>query len=181
VNANGRWSNGAPTGYQGHTWRHCTRHSKGNSLSRPAGANPPYFAANTDALTIPETNAHLTHPQNHCARRAQAQLGPARATPGFCPTALVCRLRQGSAIGSRRCAYSNRRRRRDVADRSLRRSTVHDMPRGTASARRAFVLVRAPHRSRKRVIAPMDYLGRSKGRGTHCLSGATTHQSGEGI
>ena len=58
---------------------------------------------------------------------------------------------------------------------------VQDMPCETASDGRAFLLVRAPHRSPQRVIAPMDYIGRSKGRGAHCLSGATTHRSGQGI
>jgi hypothetical protein len=64
---------------------------------------------------------------------------------------------------------------------SLRRSPVHDMPCETASDGRASLLVRTPHRSPQRVIAPMDDIGRSKSRGAHCLSGATIHQSGDGI
>jgi hypothetical protein len=58
---------------------------------------------------------------------------------------------------------------------------VQDMPCETASDGRAFLLVRAPHRSPQRVIAPMDDIGRPKGREAHCLSGATIHQSGDCI
>jgi hypothetical protein len=47
-------------------------YSKGSPLSRPGEASPPYFSPNTNALTIPQTNAHLTHPQNYGARQAQA-------------------------------------------------------------------------------------------------------------
>jgi len=151
------------------------------SLVSPSWDQPTLFSPNTNALTILKTNAHLTHPQNHGARQAQAELAPARATPGFCPTASLCCLRQGSAIRGRACPYSNRRRRRGEAGRSLRRSTVRDLPCETASDGRAFILVRTLHRSPQRVIAPMDYIGRSKGRGAHCLSGATIHQSGDGI
>jgi len=146
----------------------------------PTGASPPYFSPNTNALTIPEANAHLTHPQNYGARQAQAQFAPARATPGFSPSASVCRLRQSSAIRGRACAYGNRWWCRGEAGRSLRRSTVHDMPCETASDGRAYVLVRTPYRSPQRVIAPMDHIRRSTGRGAHCLSGATTRQFGDG-
>jgi hypothetical protein len=47
-------------------------HSKGSPLPPPAEATPPYFSPNTNALTIPETNAHRTHPQDQGARQAQA-------------------------------------------------------------------------------------------------------------
>jgi hypothetical protein len=45
-------------------------HSKGSPLSRPAEAGPPY-SPNTNALAIPETDAHLTHPQDQGARQAK--------------------------------------------------------------------------------------------------------------
>src|SRR5215472_15936483 len=83
------------------TPRDTGRHSKGVPLSRPTGASPPYFSPNTNALTIPEANAHLTHPQNYGARQAQAQFAPARATSGFSPSASVSRLRQSSAVRGR--------------------------------------------------------------------------------
>ena len=47
------------------------RRTFGTPQSRPLG-QPPYFSPNTNALTIPETNARLTHPQDHSARQAQA-------------------------------------------------------------------------------------------------------------
>jgi len=71
--------------------------------------------------------------------------------------------------------------RRDEAGRSLCRSTVHRLPCETASGWRAYLLVRASHRSSQRGFATVDCVGRCRGRGAHCLSGATTDQSGEGI
>jgi len=56
---------------------------------------------------------------------------------------------------------------------------VDHLSRETASGRRAYLLVRAPHRSSQCSFAVV--IGRCRGRGTHCLSGAATDQSGEGM
>src|SRR6516162_5921065 len=58
-------------------------------------------------------------------------------------------------------------------------SSVHRLPCKTASGRRAYLLVRTPYRSSQRGFAVVDCIGRYRSRGPHCLSGATTDQSGE--
>lgn len=93
----------------------------------------------------------------------------------------LCSLRKSSAVRGRACADGNRWRCRHEARRSLRRSSVHRLPCETASDRRAQLLVCAPHRSCQCGFAAVDHIGRFKGRGAYCLSGATTNRSDEGL
>jgi hypothetical protein len=159
------------------------RDSISDILEEVVGVRPiqPAPRLNATARAIPKTNARPPHPPYRCAPQARARLPYAGAAPSFCPSAPLRRLWQSRAIRRRACAHRNRWWCGDEAGRSLRRSSVHDLPCETASDRRAYLLVRAPHRSSQCGLAAVDYISRYKGRGAHCLSGATADQSGEGI
>ena len=136
-------------------------------------------AAKLNALSIPEIDGRTPHPPHRSALETKASFAQTAAAPRFCPPTPLRRLRQSRALGSRACAHRNRWGCRGEAWRSLRSSALHHLPCKTASHRGAYLLGCTPHRSTQCRAAPMDYIGRHKGWGAHCVSHATTDRFGE--
>jgi hypothetical protein len=147
---------GAPIGIYGHHGRQCVRPSKGRSsgLAEPDRIQLTLHQ-NTSALTIPKTMPAPRIPRTIARvkpkpslRRRGAHLAFVRLLPCVAcgkaghQTPPMC-VPEAMAV-------------QDKAGRSLRRSSVRRLSCETASGWRAYLLVRAAHRSGKRSFAVVD-------------------------